>query len=113
MIKRLCVTTVPARAIGSTREHCVHNVKTDFALCSDRSAARERARFPVNGGFRRVRSAHSDPRFNERVARERCRAGLSNFSNSRDPRQAEEDQTLTDSVTRLFVLRRTRVEQKR
>lgn len=28
MIKRLCVTTAPARAIGSTREHCVHNVET-------------------------------------------------------------------------------------
>lgn len=32
MTKRSCITTVPARAIGSTREHCVHNVvETDFA----------------------------------------------------------------------------------
>lgn len=34
MIKRLCVTTAPASAIGSTRENCVHSVETDFALYS-------------------------------------------------------------------------------
>lgn len=34
MIKRLCVTTAPAWAIGSTRENCVHSIETDFALHS-------------------------------------------------------------------------------
>lgn len=34
MIKRLCVTTAPAWAIGSTRENCVHSMETDFALYS-------------------------------------------------------------------------------
>lgn len=40
MIKRLCVTTVPARAIGSTRENCVHSVETDFALYSAGASVR-------------------------------------------------------------------------
>lgn len=34
MIKRLCITTAPAWAIGSTRENCVHSAETDFVLYS-------------------------------------------------------------------------------
>lgn len=74
MIKRPCVTTVLARTIGSTREHCVHNVETDFALYSDTYRRRYAAFFAFDQAIRVPLNLMTG----------RCREDSPDFSSSRE-----------------------------